>query len=320
MLVNLYSSKTPIAVFSLPVAIGVLCVPIFFTEASSTQYLIDWQTILTNWVLETKWLNYVLTVSILSITAHQINNVYNRHVFYSKATFLPGFIYILSLLTLEYFSFSTNLVAHLFLVFALGFMMRIRRQDPAKTSIFWGSVFIGLAIGFSSLQMSMLLLPWLTLIAIRPFVWREWVIMILGAVLPLIYYVSIFYLAKGDLDFSLNEIENVTYRKMNLLRAANYAVPLLIVIGTLVKYFSVMRTQINRFKKLSQILFHFSWLSVTSWLVGMYFFDLSIYSFAIPVAFFVGTAILYSKRQSMVNIIVIIWLIISVANLVSSTF
>jgi hypothetical protein len=316
MLVNLYSSKTPIAVFSLPILTAVLCLPIFLIEPVSSPSLIKWQILLTDWIVQQSWVNYLFTVVLISTTAHQINNVFNRHVFYSKATFLPGLMYVLTLLTFEKLNFSTNLLSHLFLVFALGMLLRIRRQDPAKGRIFWASLFIGLAIGFSAGSLPLVLLPWLTLAAIRPFVWREWFVMLLGAVLPLLYYFSIYYMSTGGLDLKLISITDVSYTKMNLLRAANYAIIASIFIGTLVKYFSVMRTQINRFKKLSQIIFHFSWLSAAAVAIGWYLFDLMFFSFSIPAAFIIGTALLYSKRQSVMNLIVIIWLIISVANVV----
>ncbi|MCB9224999.1 MAG: hypothetical protein R2780_05175 [Crocinitomicaceae bacterium] len=319
MLVTLYSSKTPIAVFSLPILIGILCAPIFFTTPQSAQYLINWQIVMVDWVQSQAIINYCLTVVILSTIAHQINNVYNAQIFYSKATFLPGLIYVLMLLSLGQLTFSTAIIAQLFVVLSLSSLMKTRRQDNAKVQIFWASVFIGIAIGFSSFHLPLLLLPWLTLMAIRPFVWREWFVMLLGAALPMIYYVSIIYLVKGDLDLQLEENVGVEYARMNLLRATNYAIVGLIVVGSGFKYLGIMRSEVNRFKKLSLILFHLLWLSTASWAIARYLFDLKFFTFVVPLAFFVGTAILHSKRTSVMNLIVIIWLIISAANVVLST-
>jgi hypothetical protein len=316
MLVNLYSAKTPIAVLSLPLVVSLLCLPIFFITQEPTQYFIDWQTVLSAWVVKNNWLNYVLTVVLVSTIAHQINNVYNRHVFYSKASFLPGAIYVIGLVSMESMGFGLNLIGHLFLVFGLEFILRIKRQEEAKANVFWASLFIGIAIAFSSFQILLLLLPWLALGSIRPFVWREWFMMLLGAALPMIYYASIIYLSRGGLDLKIADSLVDKSRETNLIIAANYGALALITSGAFFKYIAVMRTQINRFKKHSVIVFHFYWIAVIIWGVGWYVFDLSFVSFLIPLSFVVGTSLLYSKRQGLVNAIVIIWLIISVANVI----
>lgn len=314
MLVNLYSSKTPIAVFSLPIVTAILAVTLFFTPSESTFYFWDWQNEMTLFVHEISWLNYLLTVAIASLTAHWINNVYNAHAFYSKATYLPGFIYVLSLFTLGGLEFSPLLIAHFFLVLGLGQYLKLRRQEGAKTIMFWGSFLMGCAIVFSFFSLAYLLLAMISLAIFRPFVWREWLLIILGFTLPLFYYIAGLYLVKGDFYFKIADPAQPDEYNLGLFQASAFTIIGLVILGSIYKYLSVMRAEVIRFKKQSQVVFHMLWISAAIWASGYFIFEHIYLSYMIPIAFIIGTSFLHAKRSNTTNAIVIIWLIISAAN------
>lgn len=314
MLLNLYSSKTPVAVFSLPLLVGLLAIPIFFNAPEQAFHYLDWQNALDTLIKKESIVHFTVTVLILSTTAHRINGVFNRHSFYSKASFLPGFIYVLGLFSLDLLIFSPVLIAHLFIVIALDQFLKLRRQEPAKKIMFWGAVFIGLSIAFSSFHILLVLLPCISLMIFRPFVWREWMMVLLGGALPLFYYTAIIYLVKGDFDFKIAEPAMNTQLHLDLYQAASYGFFGLIILGSFLKYAGVLRGEVNRFKKQTQVLFHFLWISGTIWGIGYLAYEHVYLSFLIPLSFFIATAFLNSKRNSLMNVVVIIWLIISAAN------
>ncbi|MEX1001433.1 MAG: hypothetical protein WDZ35_04895 [Crocinitomicaceae bacterium] len=314
MLVNLYRDKTPIAIFSLPLLIGLLALPIFFFPADQSYYFLKWQSDMEAQVIATPGLNYLFTVLLVSLNAHQLNNVYNRHTFYSKSSFLPGFIYVLLLFSFNELRFSPNLIAHLFLIFTLGQLLKLRRQEDAKAIIFWAAFFIGMAIAFSSFQTITLLLPWLALTVFKPFVWREWFMVLLGGAIPLAYYLSVLFMVKNGIDFKMAEVVPRPKITLDLFKLSSYALTILIITGSLLKYIMILRTEVIRFKKQSFVLLHFCWLSVVIWGIGYFIFEQIYLSFTLPFAFFIATALLHSGKKYTVNLIVIIWLIISVAN------
>ena len=75
-----------------------------------------------------------------------------------------------------------------------------------------------------------------------------------------------------------------------------------------------MRTEINRFKKQSQVLFHMTWVSLIGFIAGLSFYGEIYPAFILPLSIFIGTQILHGRNTKVINAIVIIWLIISVAN------
>jgi hypothetical protein len=315
MLVNLYSAKTPITVFSLPLLIALLAVPIFLIPIEETTYFWDWQNLLVNLVKKKPITNFAATVLMVSVIAHQINVVFNQNSFYSKASYLPGLIYVLSLFSLRQLEFSTDLLAQLFIIIALGNFLKLKRQDGAKTIMFWGGLFLGLAIIFSAFSVALILLPWICLAVFRPFVWREWLLVLFGILMPIFYYVSILYMVRGGFDFKVAESISPENVEHDLASVSVLGVFGLIVLASLFKYFSVLRSQINRFKKQSLIIFHFLWIAIGMWVAGYYLYGHIYMSFIIPIAFLVGTAFLHAKRIAVTNLVVIIWLIISAANI-----
>ncbi|UKN03683.1 hypothetical protein K6119_09175 [Paracrocinitomix mangrovi] len=315
MLVNLYRDKTPIAVLSLPVFIAICAATVFLIDFQPKTNLLDWHNSFEQFIYSESWLNYLATVLISSITAHQINNVYNRHTFYSKASFLPGLFYIIILFSMQQLSFSMDLIGQLFIVLALGEILKIRRQAPAKTNVFWASFLLGIAFVFSSFSVLLILLPWISLAVFRPFVWREWAMVILGGMLPLIYYLTTLFVITGSFYFNPVVGENASDFEWNLFNASNIGYFGLLFLGTMYKYSVVFRSQINRFKKQSQVILFLWILTVIIWSVAYYVFDLAYMSFAIPSAIIMATPILHSSRTSLSNVLVIIWLIISLSNM-----
>ena len=182
--------------------------------------------------------------------------------------------------------------------------------------MFWGAVFVGMSIIFSFFSALLLFLPIIALITFRPFVWREWLMVVLGVAIPIFYYVSILYMLRGDFNFNIADPAVPKAINLDLVSASNLGVFGLILLGSLFQYIKVMRGQVNRFKKQSQIIFHFLWMTAAIWAAGYFQFEHLYLTFLIPVSFLVATPFLHAKNSAVPNGIVIIWLIISVANVV----
>lgn len=316
MLVNIYQSKTPISVFTLPVLIAILCSPILFLEVATESFPIAWQNQLWKHIHDFPILNFLLSAVTLSITAHQINNVYNQNTFYSKATFLPGLIYVLCILSMGVIQFTPELFGHLCVVLGLGQLLKLRRQDPSKAIAFAASFLFGLAIMLNPMNVGLILLPWLALSIFRPFVWREWFIVILGVILPILYHISFeFIFSDHILKLSQPHNRHLNGLSNDLLNWVTLSVFGLIVMGSFFKYLQIARTEINRFRLQSQVVFHLFWLSIVAFVLSWILYNsYSLYA-AIPLSIFVGTVILHSKSTKVMNIILLGWLIISGANL-----
>lgn len=313
MLVNLYKSKTPIAVFSFPLLIGLLALPIFLLPQVLSAYFFSWQSSLVTAVISTPVIHYITVVILLYITSIEVNRLVNSYGFYSKNTYLPGLVFALGLFSFNQVRFSMLLLAIGFLVYGLGFLFRINRQDPAVSSIFLSSLFFGFATVFEPLLAPIIVLPWFALVVFRSFIWREWFILFIGLGVPWLYHFGIYFSVTGQVNipnegFSLNSLElSMTLPKMCL-----YGFLGLVLIFSIWRFLILLNSQLLVFKKRSRLLFHLSWLTLLSLVLGWMFYGYFISVAWIPFAIIIALQMLNANQNLYANFILFCWIGLSV--------
>lgn len=309
MLVNLYKSKTPLAVFSLPLLIGVLGLPALFHPVQNPNSLFSWQFYLAEWVSQTVLVHYLLGVFLVYLGALEMNRLVNTYGFYSKNTYLPGVILALVLFSFDQQQFSMLLIAYVFLLYGLGFLFQINRQDPSEKSIFASGFFFGCATVFEPLLAPIVLLPWFALLVFRSFYWREWFVLIFGAGIPWLYHVGLFFAITGKSSLTLGSIvlvdaEVVAPAKTWVL-IGFFA---LLTIFSVWKYAVISTGQLLVFKKRSRLLYHFIWLTLISLGVGWLFFRQPVLAVTIPLSVIIAVQMLNARTSFYANLIITLWI------------
>lgn len=316
MLVNLYRSKTPWAIFSLPVLVALLAIVIFFKEIQAPENIFIWQNEIFEDLYINVWLNYLLTVLFVSINAHQLNNLINRHSFYSKDTFLPGILYVLCLISTNHLHFTPELFAHGFIILGLAHIFKLRRQDDAKGIIFMGSFFLGIAAIFTPLVYGLIVFPWISLGVFRPFVWREWLLVPFGMFIPALYHVGIYYLINDTYKIEFQPMrDGFALPDLNIVWIGLMIWFTLIGLVSIFGLVGIMRAEVVRFKKQSQLVLHLLWLTLAVLSFGVLFWNHYNVIFIIPLSLIIGTHYLHARNQLVVNMAVMVWFIIGVVNL-----
>ena len=308
MLINLYKTKTPIAIVSLPLLIALLALTIFLHDSPHEIHPFSWESHMVNFVHSLPWLNYVLTVLGISITALQLNNVVNNYGFYTKNSYLPGFIFTLFMISFNQFHFSLSLIAYALCSFAIGYLFRITRQEDAKSDIFMASIFIGISIVLTPVLLPIIFIPWITLTMFRSFVWREWFLTLIGYALPWAYYYSIIFISTGKITYEKEGLALVHKSiQLDWLHLLYYALIFFILLVSFWQFLIVMRSQLIRFKKRSRILFHIIWISVVIGIGYWYLYDTINILFVLPLSIIVSVQILYSTKLFTANLLIGIW-------------
>ncbi len=316
MLVNLFRSKTPIAIFSLPLIIAVLTSIIIFEPKAEIDYIFEWHRYVFEMIRVNVIVEFLATVLLVSVVAHQFNTIFNRHNFFSKMTYLPGLIYVLILATFELLHFSPELFAQAFLIFGVSNIFKLRRQEDAKAIIFLTSFYFGLASVFSLMMLPLLVVPWIALFIFRPFVWREWVMVILGFVLPNIYLASALYLLDEETLLSIRMTRLIfTDIDFSYFQIALYSLMGIIFLIAMSGLVNVVRAEVVRFKKQITLVLHLLWISTIIFFLAFYFFDIYFFSIAIPLTIIIAVQMLNAKNELVVNILSVSWFIICLLNM-----
>ena len=230
----------------------------------------------------------------------------------SKTNYLPAFFYIL-------FSFSATtksavepiLVANLFVIPALYFLINSYRKDYALMDVFKSGIFMGLASFFCIHYISAFPLMFIALFILRPFNWREWSIMFIGLVTPLYIYVSICYLTTNDAFVVFEMIKEATSSLQKLIISEYYLAFILMsgltLVFALFHYFSKgfggkVKTQKTKYVLLWMLLF----------CLLMVFFeqmsDMILLPCIIPLSIFIGDYLSELKQLKIANTIMVLFI------------
>jgi len=128
-----------------------------------------------------------------------INLIFNRMNYHEKTIHLPGFIYIV---WLSFFSslyqLDSILLAHTFLILMIAQILKLNQNEDGRKLIFNAALFAGIA---TCLHPSIIILfPFLFILlwSMRPFIFRESILLIAGYITPFLYALSILYLSSNN--------------------------------------------------------------------------------------------------------------------------
>ncbi len=160
---------------------------------------------------------FFLSVLLVFIQAIAINRFVNDIKLFPKITYVPSLLYVLcATLFREYLFFSPVLIVNTFIVFIVIKMFSVYKKAQCEKDIFD----VGLMIGISSLfyfpSLSILLLFFIGLSILRPFAWREWVIGVIGVLVPFFLSGTLYFWNDKLAKFFLATFESV-YAEFNVL-------------------------------------------------------------------------------------------------------
>lgn len=126
---------------------------------------------------------------LLSISgAFLLNYVIYQHQVLTKKSWLPALLYIvLSACTPGLLWLHPQVIAGPFLLGMLHLLLGTYRADKAFGAVFKAGFLLGIAALFYLPALVFLLFAIIVLILLRPFIWREWIIFIIGVTIPWLY-------------------------------------------------------------------------------------------------------------------------------------
>jgi hypothetical protein len=131
-------------------------------------------------------------ISILS--AFLLNYIINQHNLLPKKTYLPALFYLV------YTSFCGELLrvhpasmANLLIIAACHELFDTYRKDSALSEVFNAGMLIGLASLLYLPSLLLLFFIWAALLLFRPFIWQEYLLSVLGLLLPWVYFLVYFF-------------------------------------------------------------------------------------------------------------------------------
>jgi hypothetical protein len=257
-------------------------------------------------------INQIITLAVISVGAIFVNFLVVEQEITAKTNYLPAFFYIL-------FAFSATtknpvepvLVANLFIIPALYFLINSYRKDYALMDVFKSGIFMGLASFFWKKYIVAFPLMYVALFILRPFNWREWSIMLIGLVAPLYIYVSICYLTTTD-AFAVFGMIQEAISSLQKLIISEYYIPFILisVISFAFALFNYFAKGFGGKVKTQKSKYVLLWMLALTFV--MVFFeqvsDMVLLPCIIPLSIFIGDYLSEMKKLKIANTILILFL------------
>jgi len=135
----------------------------------------------------------IFTFGILVFLAFFLYAILISNDMHPKESLLPALYYFLLTALIERISLGAALMASLLVVISLFLIIRIYGSNQPYKQVFSASFCVSVAALFYPPAMSFMLFIWLSFLTYRIASWREWVISLIGAIVPLLYLISYYY-------------------------------------------------------------------------------------------------------------------------------
>jgi hypothetical protein len=158
-----------------------------------------------------KWVLILFGTLVNVSTAYLLNSIINAHNFNQKENFYPALVFVLLCsLDLSWWYLNPVSLASLFLLLALRRLLRVYRIQEVTGKVFDSGFFMALAILVFPPFICVAPLIWFSLLQLRTFNFREWMVPISSLLIPFMYLLA-YYWYTGT-NFTLNRFAlNLTH-------------------------------------------------------------------------------------------------------------
>jgi hypothetical protein len=135
-----------------------------------------------------------IAIGILIFLSFFLYAILISHDMHPRESLLPVVFYLLLSAGLkDSVRLGPALIASLLLIISLFLIIRIYGSNQPYKQVFSASFCVSVAALFYPPAMSFMLFIWLSFLTYRIASWREWVISLIGAIIPLLYLISYFF-------------------------------------------------------------------------------------------------------------------------------
>lgn len=242
-----------------------------------------------------------------------------KFIIINHRTYLPAFLYVLlasSFVPLQ--RLNPVIFGTLFIFISIYYFFDIYRMDFALEKLFAAGFFIAIASLFwAPFAVFIFILP-ISLIILRPFIWREWLVGILGFLTPVIFVFVYFFVFLGKDKFDtllFSTMENFrvikVFHQINIAYYVFYGLIAILVIAASLSLLGKYQNKKIRIRKFFKINW---WIFFISALLFIFLKNVGyeiIFILSIPISFLLSD-FFYTIKKSIFLDVVLVILIVSV--------
>lgn len=311
MIFNLIKSRQPLSYILFPLLVIFLWLPSFLSEhAEEFDNLMPLYELFRNIIGQNHFVSLCIGILIIVIEGFMLNRLIDQHKILPERNNLIAFFYVIFCSSHTALLFTNPIIlANLFLILALGQLLKMYNQKNVLEEVFYATFFIAIATLFYFPSILIFLLVWIAFSIIRPFEWRNFMVSILGIIFPLIWLFSYYYLVDQLDDFYSNlDVFNNYFSDLSISGFTYVLIGFLILIaitafGSLIKGLSKNTVRV---KNLLRIISAFFALSIVSFFLTEKDYFATFLFTLIPFSIYTANYFDYLKKYWLANGLIII--------------
>jgi len=271
-----------------------------------------------SWLKPYALFTILVTLTLVVIQAFIAFYIFQANGFFKRNNFLPAIIILLA------YSWNGNfqtlhavLPAGLFILIALDSIMGIYGKHASYKQVFVTAFSVGIAALFYIPLVYMLVMIWFTLITFRVSTWREYVISIIGYLIPFVYYISWMFW-DDTVRQGLQQLADSVYNfilpaRISVINTIWLSVSAFIMIVCMIAVLNAMGDKLISLRRRSWVLFNYSITAMGAILLAGWPILSANYLFVFPLAFFITGSFSLIKRPFWFEILVLAYLLLFIA-------
>lgn len=319
MLINILKSNRPSVIFLLVISAIALWLYSFIEPMGIKIPADNLHMPLNNFMMQYFKVNALFSVlftfALVLIQAFLIVQFNKKYILINYRTYLPAFFYILISASFVHLQrINPVIIGCLFIFVSMDFIFSIYRKEYTLNKVYLAGFFIALASLFWAPFIVYIMILFISLLILRPFIGREWIVGVLGFLTPFLF-VFIYYFVFFDqhLETVIDSYKQSLYliKSFYPLHISYYIfygfLAFIIIIASYTIAVNYQKKKI-RTRKYFEI---FWWLFFISMILFIFFKNVSyeiIYVISIPLAYLFSDYFYSVKKSWFLNLIATIFL------------
>lgn len=215
MFIRFFKSNNAAAFIFLPLlALIIWSFGLFLPSIPPTEHAMPFYDIISRAFSDIHWLNIIIAFVLVLTEAFLLNYIINENAILTKQSYLPALFYVL-FMSNNSAMLTTHplLFANLFMLFAIDQHLNSYRKDKAFGEAFNAGLFVAVASLYYFPYIVFVPVLGIAFILLRPFIWREWVISLMGVVLPYCFVITFYFWMDTLPDFWYGKMFNPIIRE-----------------------------------------------------------------------------------------------------------
>ena len=146
----------------------------------------------------------MLSFGIILIQAGLLNRLNNRYFLLESRTYLPSLLFILICSIFPLQNLHPIIFSNLFLLISIDKIFSTYRNEDRWSNYFDSGILISIASLFYIKYSYLLIIVWFSLFILRPFRGREWLLTVIGFILPYLFVVTYFFVFEENVNYKIH--------------------------------------------------------------------------------------------------------------------